>query len=569
MLLCCANLRSQVIVTLPFYEDFESYIEDSNRYIDPTHHYSPAYHFFGGWEGCSRGWAGTMFYRPGHLLVPYNNHRYINNGMVRMDYAGAWNDYHPASGFWDTTYDYKCGGALLASPWFYELPSRVTFDFVVAQDTNSPSPGAGLIPLEIEVGILTDSVPDTTTTNWWSTNRTSWPCNPTCGRDFIPFSTLTYTLNGYEWQMFDVDVLGMFDGVSPPYRIGFRTKRCDTLTYGFPGGNSTFIDNVHIYPAHIITRDTLRYTDTICLGTAYSGYGFTPITSQINTAGTYTFYYTEMVNDSTVDVHLLTLNIMPTSDTVLYDTIFIGDSLLFFDSTLTASGTYTHTLAAANGCDSTVTLHLQTIIRKDTVTIRDTICLGDIYNGYGFHAKPTMPGTFTFQRDSTDDCAQRHYILNLYVNPTDSSTQQISINAGDTLLYDGTAITDSGEYTFHLTNRFGCDSTVTLIVSMNTVPPPPPEEPPMYNIWFPNAFTPDQETNNLFRGYLSFEPVKYELYIFNRWGLQIFSATDPNATWDGTAKGIPQPQAAYVYKYEVHLPNGIVRSGIGTVTLIR
>ena len=109
---------------------------------------------------------------------------------------------------------------------------------------------------------------------------------------------------------------------------------------------------------------------------------------------------------------------------------------------------------------------------------------------------------------------------------------------------------------------------VTLIVSLNAVPAIP-EEPASYNIWFPNAFTPDQETNNSFRGYLSFEPLKYELYIYNRWGNLIFSTTSPNATWDGTTKGIPQPQAAYVYKYEVHLPNGIVRSGIGTVTLIR
>lgn len=49
--------------------------------------------------------------------------------------------------------------------WFYELPARVTFDFVVVIDTNSLNPGAELISLEIEVGILTDSVPDTTTTN--------------------------------------------------------------------------------------------------------------------------------------------------------------------------------------------------------------------------------------------------------------------------------------------------------------------------------------------------------------------------------------------------------------------
>lgn len=36
MLLCCANLRSQVVVTLPFFDDFNSYIEDSIRHIDAS-----------------------------------------------------------------------------------------------------------------------------------------------------------------------------------------------------------------------------------------------------------------------------------------------------------------------------------------------------------------------------------------------------------------------------------------------------------------------------------------------------------------------------------------------------
>lgn len=29
MLLCTANLHSQVVVTMPYYDDFESYTEDS------------------------------------------------------------------------------------------------------------------------------------------------------------------------------------------------------------------------------------------------------------------------------------------------------------------------------------------------------------------------------------------------------------------------------------------------------------------------------------------------------------------------------------------------------------
>jgi hypothetical protein len=92
----------------------------------------------------------------------------------------------------------------------------------------------------------------------------------------------------------------------------------------------------------------LLHTDTVCLGTPYSGYGFNPTVSRTSTPGTYDFNYTEMVNDSTIEVHLLTLTILPTSDTVLYDTIFIGDSLSFFDTTLTQNGVYLYTAVAAN-----------------------------------------------------------------------------------------------------------------------------------------------------------------------------------------------------------------------------
>ena len=68
---------------------------------------------------------------------------------------------------------------------------------------------------------------------------------------------------------------------------------------------------------------------------------------------------------------------------------------------------------------------------------------------------------------------------------------------------------------------------------------------------------------------MNYVPAGYALYIFNRWGNLIFRTTDPDSGWDGTYQGAALPQGAYVYKYEVLMPNGIHREGIGTVTLLR
>ncbi len=197
----------------------------------------------------------------------------------------------------------------------------------------------------------------------------------------------------------------------------------------------------------------------------------------------------------------------------------------------------------------------------------DTVCQGTYYPT----PLPGMPpdctrntGTVHYEYIDSSDLPYLYYSLWLTVLPSSKEERYCTINLGDTILFDGNVLTAPGDYCFGYTAANGCDSTIILHISVSQ-----PIEDSKYNIWFPNVFTPDMETNNRFRGYLDFEPVKYELYIFDRWGNQIFSTSDTDATWDGTANGIPQPQAAYVYKYEVWLPNGSSRAAIGTVTLMR
>ena len=54
-----------------------------------------------------------------------------------------------------------------------------------------------------------------------------------------------------------------------------------------------------------------------------------------------------------------------------------------------------------------------------------------------------------------------------------------------------------------------------------------------------------------------------------RWGLIVWRTTDIETPWDGTHKGKPVQQGAYVYKWFLEDIHGDRKTGTGTVTLIR
>ena len=88
------------------------------------------------------------------------------------------------------------------------------------------------------------------------------------------------------------------------------------------------------------------------------------------------------------------------------------------------------------------------------------------------------------------------------------------------------------------------------------------------NLWFPNVFTPDEPTNNLFRGYGT-HVKDYELSVYTRWGDCIFRTKDINEGWDGTCHGVRSPASAYPYVCRYTTLEGEPRRVYGTVTLLR
>ncbi|MFV2014319.1 MAG: PKD domain-containing protein, partial [Candidatus Heimdallarchaeota archaeon] len=85
----------------------------------------------------------------------------------------------------------------------------------------------------------------------------------------------------------------------------------------------------------------------------------------------------------------------------------------------------------------------------------------------------------------------------------------------------------------------------------------------------PNTFTPNNDgLNDVFK-LLSDGVVSMNLKVFNRWGNLIFESEDLETGWDGSFRGTASPSGVYAYKVFLEFSNGISRSKVGEILLIR
>ncbi len=92
----------------------------------------------------------------------------------------------------------------------------------------------------------------------------------------------------------------------------------------------------------------------------------------------------------------------------------------------------------------------------------------------------------------------------------------------------------------------------------------------LFAVWFPNAFTPEESTNNKFFLFTHNELEYFSFYLFDRRGSQILYTTDQDFIWDGTYKGKPCPTGVYVYTCTYRRPGTTdIVTRRGTVTLLR
>ncbi len=109
-------------------------------------------------------------------------------------------------------------------------------------------------------------------------------------------------------------------------------------------------------------------------------------------------------------------------------------------------------------------------------------------------------------------------------------------------------------------NPYLCFDTTTVTVYVDHT-----------TLWVPNAFTPDESTNNTFLVKLN-DVQRYHILIYDRMGQLVFESYDPEEPWTGLNKnGKECPQGAYTYLISCHKITYPFEQIIkkGTVVLLR
>ena len=279
------------------------------------------------------------------------------------------------------------------------------------------------------------------------------------------YSDTLQTVNGCD------SVIVLTLSVNPVATTPFSATICNNETYDFHGRNltqaGTYSDTLQtINGCDSVIVLTLSvnpvYHDTInaaiCEGSVYTENGFNE-----SEAGTYT-QNLQTVNDCDSIVTLnLTVNSALTS--IIDAEICEGTTYSENGFEQSEAGTYTQNLQTSNGCDSIVTLNLS-MKPNSTTTFTATVCESTVYTENGFNASET--GIYTRTMESANGCDST-ITLDLTVNPSYQIGVLAIINRGETYTNFGFNESEAGTYTQHLQTVDGCDSTImlTLVVMMS------------------------------------------------------------------------------------------------------
>lgn len=147
-----------------------------------------------------------------------------------------------------------------------------------------------------------------------------------------------------------------------------------------------------------------------------------------------------------------------------YDTICDGEIFLLPDGgTAIIAGTYFSNLFTISGCDSIVTTYLSVTELPSSETYAE-ICSGEFYF-FPDGSSTTSAGTFTTYIPSSGVCDS---VITTYltVHPAYSIIQSAEIcNGSEFILPDGSIIYSSGIYTSNFTTIEGCDSIITSTIT--------------------------------------------------------------------------------------------------------
>lgn len=182
----------------------------------------------------------------------------------------------------------------------------------------------------------------------------------------------------------------------------------------------------------------------------------------------------------------------------------------------------------------------------------------------------SQAGTYNVQLIVSNSVGSDTLLFDDYVT---ISNNQINVNnitlcQGDSLLLQGQYQNQAGTYydtIYYATNCYNINQTnLNLQVCNNNL---------TCQLVLPNAFSPNNDgVNDTFMPETNCLINSYDLWIYNRWGEELFWTNNPTDAWNGIYKGIKQELGVYVYKVQyTTIENGILQTKNlkGNISLIK
>ena len=242
-----------------------------------------------------------------------------------------------------------------------------------------------------------------------------------------------------------------------PHTYGGQTFNTDAADVAFHFPSSSGCDSLLLYNLHVIRNSQAAFDTTVCSSQLPLQWYHRTFTS----AGT---QHDTLANHLGADSLLeLTLRLYPSYSIDVYDTICSNGSYLFEGTTYTAAGNYPHQFLSSQGCDSVRLLHLATLATSHADTFA-TACDQMTWYGHSF----TSSGTFTIPNLATNAVGCDSAVtLHVTINPSYATSRLDTICAGDSILLGTTYRSSAGFYSHTFASQAGCDSVVVMLLTVS------------------------------------------------------------------------------------------------------
>jgi gliding motility-associated-like protein len=500
--------------------------------------------------------AATVNAGPATVSVCANNPQVSLSGTVSAPFGGKWTT--SGTGFFlpnnlslnctyqPTTADVNSGSVTLYLESTNNGNCLPVYDSIVVTFTPAPTVNAGtnIIACTNSPTVqLNGTVSGPTTTGIWSGGSgTFTPSNTTLNAVYTPtpaevlsgtiFLTLTSTNNQ---NCNAVNSTVQINFVAPPFANFNFNNVCQNETtvftdFSLPGFGSLnawqwdFGDNTNSAlqnPTHLYAAPG-NYTVQL-IATSNSGCSDT-ITQTVSVypKPVADFTYTGSCNGAFITINFTDSSYVNNGTINYWYYDFGGPGNIVAQNptqVFTTSGNYTvtHAVATTQGCRDTIVKIVNVPPRPDADFT------------YNFNAGPNVGSIYNFVNLSSNSTSY-YWTFGDGNNSTDVNPLNTYFNNGNYYV------------TLYAYGAFGCVDSTTKIIVINNVTTE-------ISTLIPNAISPNGDgKNDVWKlGFINLLYPDAEVYIYNRWGQEMFSSKGYNTPWDGTYNNEPVPDATYYY----------------------